>query len=720
MNEDNEIHQRQHDDGSSGEWSDLPGESFYEEDTVDALNESNISFVSEVTEDEFEREKKERTVQHLSELFDEINSNPDLVKNVKTPIPGYERHQKALNKNSPAKVIGGFFAILILFFSLVSLATYSIPRGMAYLDAHSSATYGFKNRVATFVHQNNNVDLVDSRTGKTLLHVAAANGHSSLVRWLLENQADVTMQDNQGNTPLHLVDGFAAAREMMRYIEKHAMFDALFTINNNNETAIHTIHSEGVAEVLLQSREGLLDIGTGTDDDKLPLVRVLERMVAGQEDITKLYPVATVMLQRMGSKSMSSSSGSRAFNLLVQIEVRQSHSLLRWPLHPKQSIVDLLRLLLDKILVVDPLGGDSTTFLHIAAQKGLVRFAQLLLQKEPRLLNEADDQLRTPLFFAKTGEMAEFLLDRGATPSSMDKQGLTPTGYHLFYFNRDYSPGVLQVLKNYKNGYNCALAYGNISGIRMDITPSPINSKIMEQLASFGIENNHVPHLHTLKSFERDEISSNELTITKANIKAVKSKMDSVYIVSVPTVSLANHTTNYVLTVSIESPKDSLRVIIGKNQLPSFHDSDMDTDSLWWRPFKENPSLKVSGRLNHFDESTDSIDTLSGHWFIGIVGDNWYPSSSSYTITASLLKKEENTPSRFYFGWNLWSSAKVLLFVVLISFVAFLYTSAETIKNTLMGRHPVKTGNTTRRQSTRLSRRSSRRSSFAPYKPKEE
>ena len=40
--------------------------------------------------------------------------------------------------------------------------------------------------------------------GRTALHYAALNDDSALLSWLLAHHADVTLQDGQGQTPLHL------------------------------------------------------------------------------------------------------------------------------------------------------------------------------------------------------------------------------------------------------------------------------------------------------------------------------------------------------------------------------------------------------------------------------------------------------------------------------------------------------------------------------------
>lgn len=44
----------------------------------------------------------------------------------------------------------------------------------------------------------------DPKTGNTTMHIAAQNGHISLVQHLLENKANVNAQNLKGNTPLHM------------------------------------------------------------------------------------------------------------------------------------------------------------------------------------------------------------------------------------------------------------------------------------------------------------------------------------------------------------------------------------------------------------------------------------------------------------------------------------------------------------------------------------
>jgi len=44
----------------------------------------------------------------------------------------------------------------------------------------------------------------DPKNGNQCIHIAVQNGHASLVRYLVENKADVNGANNKGQTPLHM------------------------------------------------------------------------------------------------------------------------------------------------------------------------------------------------------------------------------------------------------------------------------------------------------------------------------------------------------------------------------------------------------------------------------------------------------------------------------------------------------------------------------------
>jgi serine/threonine-protein phosphatase 6 regulatory ankyrin repeat subunit B len=67
---------------------------------------------------------------------------------------------------------------------------------------HASANDNF-HIVRHLLNEGANVNLQNLDEKKSSLHFAAEKGHLDVVRLLLEQKADVNVQDKDGNTPLH-------------------------------------------------------------------------------------------------------------------------------------------------------------------------------------------------------------------------------------------------------------------------------------------------------------------------------------------------------------------------------------------------------------------------------------------------------------------------------------------------------------------------------------
>lgn len=63
------------------------------------------------------------------------------------------------------------------------------------------------------------LNIQDSKTGKTPLHEAVIEGHKNVVRALMDAGADVNIQDKNGNTPLHIAIGLGRIDVALALIE---------------------------------------------------------------------------------------------------------------------------------------------------------------------------------------------------------------------------------------------------------------------------------------------------------------------------------------------------------------------------------------------------------------------------------------------------------------------------------------------------------------------
>ena len=99
----------------------------------------------------------------------------------------------------------------------------------------------------TSLHSNVDVNIRDP-LGRTPLHIAAENGHTDIVRRLLEHRADVNLTDPNGNTPLifiiHKTGDLQTAKKL---VENGA---ALNTQNRTGETALMYAAWRGHVEIV--------------------------------------------------------------------------------------------------------------------------------------------------------------------------------------------------------------------------------------------------------------------------------------------------------------------------------------------------------------------------------------------------------------------------------------------------------------------------------------
>jgi len=82
---------------------------------------------------------------------------------------------------------------------------------------------------------SNNIDIDYSEEGFSALHWAVRHGNKKMVKWLLDNNADVNIRDVDGNTPLMM----AVLRDQIELVKQLLSQGAdLSASNNRNETAL--------------------------------------------------------------------------------------------------------------------------------------------------------------------------------------------------------------------------------------------------------------------------------------------------------------------------------------------------------------------------------------------------------------------------------------------------------------------------------------------------
>jgi ankyrin repeat protein len=230
---------------------------------------------------------------------------------------------------------------------------------------HAAAYFGHQSIVQYLADLGADMTMTD-RHGKTPLHSAAYNGHLEVVRFLLDNGADIAMSDSKGVTPLHVAADVGHFETVKLLLDKGA--DIAVTDSDGQTSLFAAVYSGDFETVKL-----LLDKGA-------------DIAMTDSEGWTPLFAAA-----------------------------HNGH-------------FETVKLLLDKgadIALTDSVGRNS---LFAAAQEGHFETVKLLLEKGADIA-VTDSDGWTPLFAAAHNghfETVKFLLDRGADISAVDSNGWTP------------------------------------------------------------------------------------------------------------------------------------------------------------------------------------------------------------------------------------------------------------------------------------------------------
>ncbi|WP_341813296.1 ankyrin repeat domain-containing protein [Wolbachia endosymbiont (group B) of Germaria angustata] len=269
--------------------------------------------------------------------------------------------------------------------------------------------------------------------GYSPLRFAIENSNLQIVKYLIENGADLDIKYEKGFTPLHFAALFGNL-ELARYLvdEEHVSFNVLdkygksplhFAFENGRielvkylvgekKANINVLDNQHMAPLHFVAENGNLElakylIGNGADfylRDKFgftPLERAIDR---GQDDIVKYL---TEVKNRFGFTYLHKAAWDGnldLFKLLIKLLINHNADLYR----------------------VD---NDSSSPLHRAAENGKLEIVRYIIDKKLYNIDIVNNDKRTPLLLAAQNghlEIVKFLVDKGADFYLRDKFGFTP------------------------------------------------------------------------------------------------------------------------------------------------------------------------------------------------------------------------------------------------------------------------------------------------------
>ena len=233
--------------------------------------------------------------------------------------------------------------------------------------------------VAGLLLAQNDVDVnFQWHLGMTALLVAIEGTHTSVVRLLLQNRADVNIRCSQGTA-------------------------LMFAARTRNEPAVQLLMDSGAKFNGIDPPDEQLSIFEDVYDSSLAVLQIVLEKV-GDPYLIDEIPVVTAVGRDRSQKDAEAK----------------------------------LRLLLEKGANVHDKDGQGRTAVHKAALYGNLRLLKFLVEVAGANVNKKDDEGRTPLFEAYSTDVITYLIDHGVNPEEEDLTGLTALD-HVATFEKTYT-----------------------------------------------------------------------------------------------------------------------------------------------------------------------------------------------------------------------------------------------------------------------------------------
>ncbi|KAK7093850.1 E3 ubiquitin-protein ligase MIB2-like [Littorina saxatilis] len=267
----------------------------------------------------------------------------------------------------------------------------------------TAAEQGDLNKVKAFVSKNK--AKVNTRVkGNAVLHVASYHGHRDIVKYLLDNGAEVNAKDEDGLTPL------------------------LFAIDGEQTSVIEELCKRG-ADKSAADKSGLTALHRAVDQELVECVRILvnngaDVNVQDKDLDTPMHDAIRkdnreIIKALLDCDKLDGTKTNKDKLNIMHVAV----------IHGLQRVVEVLISRNTKLASITG-GPENWSPLHMAAMNGRTAVAGVLVKKGDVDVNAVDKNNRSALHYAvQTCEntIIDLLLGRDANPSIQDVDGNTPS-----------------------------------------------------------------------------------------------------------------------------------------------------------------------------------------------------------------------------------------------------------------------------------------------------
>ncbi|KXJ74703.1 hypothetical protein RP20_CCG013108 [Aedes albopictus] len=251
-----------------------------------------------------------------------------------------------------------------------------------------------------------------NRQGQTIMHLAAKRGNMEISKMLIDDHAiDVNLQDNHGNTPLHIAAAYLRWELVKILIGKDFKNSANHRVaNKNGQTLIHLTAAAGNIEVLeMIMEDNATDVNAQDSYGNTPLH--LAAFYGARNMVNKLiseYRANHKVANKDGQTliHLATKADMHTFKMIVAhytSDVNKQDNDGNTSLHfavfyGKQEIVKMLIYKYNADFKI--VNNRGKTLIHYAAEVGNLQIMQMLISSCVADINAQDNDGNTPLHLA--------------------------------------------------------------------------------------------------------------------------------------------------------------------------------------------------------------------------------------------------------------------------------------------------------------------------------
>jgi len=263
------------------------------------------------------------------------------------------------------------------------------PQGSTLL--HLASSFGHTNVIQYLMRQEQfagNLDIKDNQ-GDTPLGLSVKNGHLKIVKLLLKQGANIDTQNNAGYRIIHLAV-ISNSVELLSYLFDQGI--KLDTPSKDELLPLHLAAIEGKVKVIQFFRKKGLDINQPDNKGLKPFDLAVKN---GHLELVKWYlkECNDVNISSYNSYSQSLKEKPLTESIQPSLDKKSDNSVQNTPLHlaAQKGYLHAAKLLIERGTAINAFNRDKNTPLHLAVQNGHTVVIQELLSKDanPQLRNKA-------------------------------------------------------------------------------------------------------------------------------------------------------------------------------------------------------------------------------------------------------------------------------------------------------------------------------------------